>query len=274
MNFLHTYSPQPILLTVGGINIYWYGLFLVIGMLLGIALATANAKKHGISKELIVDYSFWLIIFGIMGARLYHIMIESRYYLESPLKIFKIWQGGLAIHGAIIAGFLVVWYLSRKKGIDFWKISSILAISLALGQAIGRWGNYFNQELFGRPTSLAWGIHINLANRPYQYFKEQFFHPTFLYESIGLLLIVGLLLFIDKRIRRTASGKYYTVVFAYLIGYSALRFFIEYLRIDTAPVIAGLRLPQIVSIIIAVLTILSWILIERKNKMNMPLEKK
>ncbi|MFH1822860.1 MAG: prolipoprotein diacylglyceryl transferase, partial [Patescibacteria group bacterium] len=153
-NFLHTFQPERILLNLGPFHIYWYGFFVVSGLLLGILVSLKLASYYKIEKNKIIDLIFWVILGGIIGARIYHIFLELPYYLNNPLDMIKIWQGGLAIHGAIIAGVLIIWYFSKKHNLNFWLISAILAPSLALAQAIGRWGNYFNQELFGLPTNL------------------------------------------------------------------------------------------------------------------------
>ncbi len=200
MSFLHTFHPQPILISFGPINIHWYGLLVVLGILAAIFTALKLAGYYNIKKEVIIDLSFYLVIFGIIGARLYDVLLELPYYLNHPLDIFKIWQGGLAIHGAIIAGIAVIWLFAKKRQLNFWLLAAIITPGLALAQAIGRWGNYFNQELFGAPTGLPWGIPIDLINRPIKYIGYEFFHPTFLYESIGNFVIFFILIAIHDRI--------------------------------------------------------------------------
>ncbi len=263
INFLHTFHPNPILISLGPINIYWYGFFIVLGTLTAIFITLKLADYYKIKKETIIDLAFWLIINGVIGARLYHILLELQYYLSNPLDVIKIWQGGLAIHGAILAGIIVIWRFSKKHQYNFWLLSSIIVPGLALAQAIGRWGNYFNQELFGKPTKLAWGIPIDLANRPIEYISNEFFHPAFLYESIGNLLIFFILISIHIWIIRKNKKKNYSYFLArqslgdggllltsYFLLYSILRFFIEFIRLDPTYVILGLRFPQIVSLLI------------------------
>jgi phosphatidylglycerol:prolipoprotein diacylglycerol transferase len=256
LSFLHTFQPQAILISYGHITIHWYGLFIVSGILAALAISFWLAKYYEVDPDLIFDLSFWLIIGGIAGARLYDIGLQLPYYYEHPGQILAIWKGGLAIHGSILAGLAIIWLFSKRHKIDFWRLSSLLVPGLVIGQAIGRWGNYFNQELFGLPTSLPWGIPIDLANRPWQYIGSSFFHPTFLYESLGCLAI-GLALIIwnvrsDKK-RADRKGFYVCSVSAYMILYSLLRFSLEFIRIDDAPVIAGLRWPQIASLILIIL---------------------
>ncbi len=272
--FLHTYHPQSILISLGPINIYWYGIFIVLATLAAIFVTLKLAGYYEIKKETIIDLAFWLIIFGIIGARIYHVLLELPYYSANPLDIFKIWQGGLAIHGAIIAGLITLWQLAKKysarsgsaSGGSFWQLAALVAPGLALAQAIGRWGNYFNQELFGLPTNLPWGIPIDNIYRPMQYLTYEYFHPTFLYESLGNLIIFIILiifhLYIIKKVtsyelpaspelkRGERVMSYKLLVISYLILYSILRISLEFLRIDATPMLWGLRFPQLASLII------------------------
>ena len=260
INWLHTNLPQPILADFGFIQIHYYGLLFVLGMILALLSAIYLAKKQKISAETIIDLVFWLIIFGLIGARLYDVGLEYKYYFFNHLiDIVKVWQGGLAIHGGIIAGLVVIYYFSKKRKINFWTLSALLVPGLALAQAIGRWGNYFNQEIYGQPTTLPWGIPIT-GNAGY-------YHPVFLYESLGnfiifLILILGHYFLFKKKIKAK------TIVFTYLILYSILRFSLEFIRLDFAPVIDGWRWPQIISIVIIVasLIILSYDFLNKKNK--------
>jgi phosphatidylglycerol:prolipoprotein diacylglycerol transferase len=255
-HFLHTYLPDPVLISFGPIKIYWYGLFIVTGILAAIFVVFKLAEKYDLKKDIIIDSIFWLIIGGVIGARLYHIGLELPFYLQNPLSIFKVWQGGLAIHGGLIAGVAITWLFAKKNKLNFWLLAAIYAPGLALAQAIGRWGNYFNQELFGQPTNLPWGIPIDTAHRLSEFYNAQFFHPTFLYESIGNVLIFTTLLafhvWIIGSIKRddTRVTGYQLLVIGYLLLYSVLRFFLEFIRIDTTVEIFGLRWPQIVSLLI------------------------
>lgn len=259
-NFLHTFKPQPILISLGPVNIYWYGLFLVLAILAALYVTSRLAKRENIPSQLVFDLAFWLIVWGIIGARIYDILLELPYYLQHPLQTLEIWRGGLAIHGAVIAGLIVVWQFSRQKKINFWRLTSLIVPGLVFGQAIGRWGNYFNQELFGKPTSQAWGIPINLINRPAEYAGYQYFQPTFLYESLGCLAIFLILILASayfRRIKKKLAAPEVWSVASYMILYSILRFSLEFIRIDYAPAALGLRWPQIISLII----IISFIII-------------
>ncbi|MEK7203334.1 MAG: prolipoprotein diacylglyceryl transferase [Patescibacteria group bacterium] len=271
INFFHTFHPTPILASFGCVVIHYYGLFIMLGFLAAMAVILVLAKHQRIKQELIIDLAFWLLIFGIVGARLYHVFLELPFYIEQPLNIFKIWNGGLAIHGVIIAGALVVYWFSKKHRLNFWQLTTITVIGLPLAQAIGRWGNYFNQELFGWPTNLPWGIPIDQINRPWQYLNYNYFHPAFLYESIGDLIIFAILivlyLFLFKkqqsslqetlpRLEKLTATNCNMCVISYAIMYSTLRFFMEFIRIDTTLMIFNLRFPQLISLLIFLMAII------------------
>jgi len=277
-NFLHNFIPQPEMLSFGIIKIYWYGFFIVLGFFVSLLILNFLVKKYQINKDDMLNLVFYLFVFGILGARVYDIILEWRYYINNPLSVFKIWEGGLAIHGAIISGVLVVWFFIKKNKIrglsnnsilDFFKVSSLVVCALSLGQAIGRWGNYFNQELFGRPTSLPWGIFISPENRPWRYLDQSFFHPTFLYESLGNLIIFIILFLFHYYIlekKKTNFLNSFLIVSLYLILYSVLRFSLEFIRIDFAPTILGWRFPQIISFVIILLVVVIFIILKKKNK--------
>lgn len=256
IGWLHAFHPQAILFSYGFINIHWYGLFFVIGLSAGFGLSCYLARRHGESPETIFDLAFWLIIFGLLGARLYDVALEWPYYAAHPTQILMIWRGGLAIHGGLIAGALALFIFIKKHHLDFWKLSSLLLPGLALAQAIGRFGNYFNQELFGRPTVRPWGIPIDLINRPEGYSAYQYFHPTFLYESLGCLFISLTLIALNlwiARGRETRRVFYVWTAALYMILYSVLRYLLEFIRIDTTPIVAGLRWPQLASLFLFLL---------------------
>ncbi len=264
LNFLHYFEPNSILFSLGPMVVYWYGFFVVLGLLLGIIITLKLAKLHKIEEEKILDMSFWLIIFSLLGARIYHVLLELPYYLSNPIQIPMIWNGGIAIHGALIAGVITIYYYSKKIGISFLKVTAIIAPGLALGQAVGRWGNYFNQELFGKPTDLPWGIPISSPHIPAEYLGNTYFHPTFFYESIGSLLIFLFLIFLNYLIIKKNKLRLEFIPFLYLMLYSILRFATEVIRIDKTPELLGLRLPQIVSLIIIILSILGLYLYNKR----------
>lgn len=269
INWLHTNIPNPVLIDFGLAQIHWYGLLFVIAVILAMATAVKLAEYYKFGKDLLLDLFFWLIIFGLLGARLYHIGLEYQYYLAQPIDMFKIWNGGLAIHGGIISGILVIYYFAKKHKINFWQLASIIVPGLSLAQGIGRWGNYFNQELYGKITDLPWSIPIIHSNLTLTYH-----HPAFLYESIGSFVIFGLLV-LDHGYwltDRKDAQKNIWLVIGYLIMYSILRFSIELLRIDTTPVVFGWRWPQLISIVV-ILACLIYIVYYWFNKRKTRLSK-
>ena len=223
-------------------------------VVIGFLLTAKLAKQRGFDNSSWHDVLFYSLIGGFIGARLYHVFLELPYYLSHPLQVLQVWQGGLAIHGGLIGGGLVLYYFSRKNKWSFLKVSDIMVIALILGQALGRWGNYFNQELFGLPTDRAWGIFIDTINRPVAFINFNYFHPTFLYEFMAnIVLFVSLL--VVYRYRHKVLGL---TTFVYLVGYSVIRFCLEFVRIDKTPELWGLRWPQWASIVIIFLVVIYW----------------
>jgi phosphatidylglycerol---prolipoprotein diacylglyceryl transferase len=250
VDFLHTFTPQRELISIANITIYWYGVFIVLGILAAVVVIFKLADRYQIKKDLVIDALYLLIISGLIGARIYHVLLEYGYYIENPIKIFSVWEGGLAIHGAIFAGLGALWVFAKKKNISFWIMAGIFAPGMALAQSIGRWGNYFNQELYGSPTDLPWGIPIEPANRLMSHYNSQYFHPTFLYESLGSLVIFAILIFLHYRNFKKESKKalFFLIAVTYIMLYSILRFLMEFIRIDEPAIFLGLKWPQIVSL--------------------------
>jgi phosphatidylglycerol---prolipoprotein diacylglyceryl transferase len=269
-NFFHAFLPSPLLVSFGPFHIYWYGLFVVLGILAALTVSLKLAKKFGLSSNKVFDLAFWMIIAGIVGARLYHVLLEWGYYSQDYWNILKVWQGGLAIHGGLIGGLLVLIYFCWKEKVNFWLMAAIFAPGIALGQAIGRWGNYFNQELFGKPTALPWGIPIDIMSRPVRFLSAEFFHPTFLYESLGDLAIFFILIFIIGKFIQKKWTNYKIIFLVYLIAYSALRFFVEFLRADTTAYVYGYRWPQIFSLLIVIVSIILMFFLKNKKRETPP----
>jgi phosphatidylglycerol:prolipoprotein diacylglycerol transferase len=264
---------------MGPITIYWYGLFMVIGISSALFITLHLAQYYKILKTTVFDLAFWLIIGGIIGARFYDVLLNTDYYIERPLDILKIYQGGLAIHGAILGGLLVLWLFVKKLArlnkenvaTTFWKFIALIVPGLALGQAIGRFGNYFNQELYGLPTNLPWGIPIDLINRDNDYISNIYFHPTFIYESFGNLLIFGFLIFLTIywNKKQTLNFKKYVIIsLSYFILYSILRFSLEFIKIDETPLFLSLRWPQFISLLIIIASALIYFITSSHEKNN------
>ena len=249
-------SPGPLLFQLGPFSLRWYGLLIAIAVLCGLALATRLGKERGIDSTLIADLLPLLVLAAVVGARIYYVSFEWRQYRFNWLDALAIWRGGIAIHGALIGGTLAVILYSRWRKIAFWNLLDVLLPSVALGQAIGRWGNFFNSEAFGLPTDLPWKLTIPFSNRPVEFLDQSTFHPTFLYESIWNLGVLLLLLWlfrkgIEGQIRLPAGA----LSCVYLMSYSCGRLWIEGLRIDplclmgTPPYCAGgLRMAQVISL--------------------------
>jgi phosphatidylglycerol:prolipoprotein diacylglycerol transferase len=217
-------------------------------LLIGVNLASYLAKRRGLNPDLIGDLSIWLVIAAIPCARLYYVAFEWKKYIDNPAEALAIWHGGIAIHGAIIGGLIAALLFARFKKVSFWQLADVVAPALILGQAIGRWGNFFNSEAFGRPTDLPWKLFIPLAQRPAGYTQFEYFHPTFLYESLWNLAVFALLMVLFHRgLKMMPPLKVGTVFFVYLIAYSLGRFWIEGLRTDSL-MLGPLRIAQIVSL--------------------------
>ncbi|MFA5358292.1 MAG: prolipoprotein diacylglyceryl transferase [Patescibacteria group bacterium] len=250
-------APNSILLQLGSLAIHWYGLLVVVGFVVGFLIMLFLFKKNNLSSDDAYDLFFYVIVFGIIGARLYYVFYAWQYYSQNLLDVFKIWHGGLAIHGAIIAAIITIYFYSKRKKWSPWMIADVIATCVPLSLAIGRWGNYFNQELFGKPTTLPWSIPIEPANRPEQYSNFTKFHPTFLYESILDLILFTVLFIWQKRRRREAGseGQDGIITLFFLIGYSVIRFFMEFLRTDYSPLIFGFRFAQVLSGVVFFVTL-------------------
>lgn len=241
IDWLYNYYPSPILIDFGLFRVYWYGLLMVLAIIVCLTLVIYLARIKNIIDPHLGDLFFYLIIFGLIGARLYHVVFYNpTYFFSQPLEILKVWQGGLAIHGAIIGGILTVVYYAKKYQLNLLIYLDLLAVVLPLGQAIGRWGNYFNQELFGPPCDYQWCIPIKIDNRPNGFTDFSRFQPAFLYEFfLNLLLFLVLIVFF--RSKKWSPGE---AAIYYLIGYSIIRFFLEFVRIDTVQLYLGFKLVQ------------------------------
>jgi prolipoprotein diacylglyceryl transferase len=235
-------SPTVNDFTLGAVVIHFYALFIILGIVLAILVSALRLKSRGGSAGIAVDIAIWAVPFGIIGGRLFHVATHLNDYFgagKNPVEILYVWNGGLAIYGAIILGAVGAWIGARQSGIRFSAYADALAPGLLLAQGIGRWGNYFNQELFGTPTTAPWGLEISTLNPawPVGLPEGTLMQPTFLYESIWNILGVVALLLIERKLR-LQWGKVFAV---YLIIYSLGRSWIEPLRLDPANIFLGIR---------------------------------
>lgn len=254
-------SPSQILCSIGGLNIYNYGVVLALAIATGVIVSDWIGQKwFELKKDTIVDLAPYLIIFGILGARLYYCLLDFDFYLRFPTEILAIRHGGISIHGAILGGFIGLIIYAKRHKTSVSKLCDVSSIGLVLAQAIGRWGNFFNSEAYGKPTLLPWKLYIAEPYRKIPYLNCEFFHPTFLYESILDLVIFAILVYIAKN---KISKKNGNIALIYLILYSAARIFVESLRIDSVNYIFGIPVAIIVSVSII---IISTIVLIKNNK--------
>lgn len=248
---------------LGPISIYWYGIIIASGVLIGLILANREGKRLGLPKDTFTDLLVWAVPFSLIGARTYYVIFQWDVYKHQPEKIIAIWEGGIAIHGALIGAVLTAIVFARMKGISFWKLADIAAPSVLLGQAIGRWGNFMNQEAHGGPVTREFleGLLLPDVIINQMYIDGVYYHPTFLYESLWSFIGVILLLVL----RRKAPLRRGEVFLTYIIWYSIGRFFIEDLRTDSLMLADTIRIAQVVSVAAIVFSIV-LIIVRRKRK--------
>lgn len=262
-------SPvNEILISFWGVDIYYYGVFMSLAIIVGVISACAIAKKfyEEIAIDDILDLSFYLILGAILGARIYYVLASFDYYSTHLWESIMFTNGGLSIHGGILGGIIAGGLWSKFHQKPFFKFADIISYGLILGQAIGRLGNYFNSEAFGAPCDLPWKLFIPISKRPMEFLGVEYFHPTFLYEIIWNLLVFSILFFVLRKIFQNKDGA---VFFSYLILYSLGRIIIESIRIDSVLNIFGVPLAIIVSILCILAGVLGLIYVYAKfNKAN------
>ena len=239
------HSPGAIAFQVGPLVIRWYGILMALSIVVGLWLGHRQARREGLPADDIITIGQWSILAGLLGARLYEVAFNWDYYGQFPRKILAVWEGGLAIHGGLIVGPLVGIWLAKHWKVPILRGLDVTGPSFAIGQAIGRWGNFFNEEAFGMPTNLPWKLYISPPHRPPGFTQYEYFHPTFLYESLWdlavFLVLVGLL-------RSRLKGRPGALFFAYVGLYSIGRFAIEALRLDSFW-LGSVRVPQLASLL-------------------------
>jgi phosphatidylglycerol:prolipoprotein diacylglycerol transferase len=258
-------SPGPEILRIGDFGLRWYSLLIASGLLFGTLLAQRLGKRRGIDPETVGDLAVWLALGALPGARLYYVLFAWQQYAARPWTsvggvpiptAIAVWEGGIAIHGAILGGILALWGFCRRRQQAMADLADVVAPALVLGQAIGRWGNFFNSEAFGAPTDLPWKLYIPPLRRPPEFAEFDYFHPTFLYESLWNLGTLGLLLWAFYQPWGQKSGR---IAALYCLVYSSGRLWIEGLRTDSL-MLGPLRIAQVVSLgaIAGALLYLGW----------------
>lgn len=227
------FFDDPTAISVGPFTVQWYALFIMTGAMLGAFLAGKLATFRGLRGDAIFDVAVVAIISGVIGARLYFVMLEWEYFGQNPLQIFNLPRGGLSIHGAIIFGAAAVIIMAWRLKDPILSWLDVVAPAVALGQAVGRWGNYANQEAFGTPTDYPWGIEISPENRPAEYAEFTHFHPTFFYESVLNLLNAALLTYLIVRFSGRSWMRAGDILAVYLISYGVIRWPLEWIRTDS-----------------------------------------
>ncbi len=257
---------DPVLFEIFGFEIRWYSVLILLAVIIAYFLILNESKRFQISKEFIFNLMFWVLIFGILGARLYYVVFNFNYYKSNPIEILKIWNGGLAIHGGMLFGLITIIIYCKKYHIRIKKMLDIMAPALIIGQAIGRWGNFFNQEAYGKVV--AYKTLVNMKIIP-QFVIDNMsingvYHlPMFYFESLGCLLGFIILLII----RRRKYTKISQVFASYLVIYGLIRFFIEFFRTD-ALMLGSIRIAQVVSVIMFLGGIILFITANRGLKLD------
>ncbi|MBG9444549.1 prolipoprotein diacylglyceryl transferase [Cytobacillus firmus] len=243
---------DPIAISLGPIQVHWYGLIIGLGIALALIIAMREGERRGLPKDIFADLMLWAIPIAIISARIYYVIFQWDFYSQNPGEIIKIWNGGIAIHGALIGSVITAYVFAKKKQISFWKLADIAAPSIILGQAIGRWGNFMNQEAHGREVSRAFleNMHLPEFIINQMYINGAYYHPTFLYESIWN--IIGFIILILLRRANLRRGELFL---SYVIWYSIGRFFVEGLRTDSLMLTENLRIAQTISIVLIIVAL-------------------
>jgi prolipoprotein diacylglyceryl transferase len=239
-------SPGHDSIDIGPLHLRAYGLIIAVGVYVAVRWARTRWVARGGRAADITDLAVWCVPAGLVGARLYHVATDWELFRGHWFDVVKIWQGGLGVWGGVAGGAIAGVIVARRRGLNLPVLFDVAAPVIPLAQAIGRFGNWFNQELFGRPTDLPWALRIDPSHRPADYVEHPTFHPTFLYESLWNLTVVGIVLLVERRLRLRTGRLFAVYVAAYTFG----RFWIEMLRIDPANRIAGLRVNDWVSVLL------------------------
>ncbi|VEI12389.1 prolipoprotein diacylglyceryl transferase [Trueperella bialowiezensis] len=260
--YLSIPSPSINSISLGPLEIRFYALFIVAGIIVAWWIADRRYVRRGGPEEVSIDVAVWMVLFGIVGARIYHVITTPDPYFGpngDPLKALRIWEGGLGIWGGVALGALGGFIALHRRGLRFAPFADAAVPGVLVAQGIGRFGNYFNQELFGKPTDLPWALEIDDSRIPPGFAPGTTFHPTFLYEALWVFAMAGLLIWLERRFRFRGGQT----ALMYIILYTAGRVWIENLRIDEAQIIAGLRLNVWTSIIVLVCAVIAFVALSR-----------
>lgn len=255
---------NPVFLEFGPFTIYWYGVLIGLGVLFGYFLASREAVRRGMPKDTFADLLLFAIPIAIISARIYYVIFRWEQFADNPVDVFKIWEGGIAIHGALIGAVLTGYWFAKRHNLSFWQLTDVAAPSLLLGQAIGRWGNFMNQEVYGGEVTREFleGLYLPEFIINQMYIGGTYYHPAFLYESIWN--IIGVVLLLSLRRVNLKQGE---IFFTYVIWYSVGRFFIEGIRLDYL-LVGGLKTAQILSVILVIGAVA--MMIYRRQKPDTP----
>jgi prolipoprotein diacylglyceryl transferase len=254
-------SPSDNHITIGPLELRAYGLAIALGVLAAVWIARRRWAARGGDPDDISRLALWAVGAGLVGARLYHVLTDLDRFEGRWWHVFAIWEGGLGIPGGLIAGVLAGAYVAHRRGLPVAELLDVVAPALPVAQAIGRLGNWFNQELFGRPTDLPWGLEIDPSHRPAGYAGVTTFHPTFLYEALWNLALAGLLVWWERRHPGARPGRLFAL---YVAGYAAGRAWIESLRIDPAAHLLGVRWNVWMSLI-ALVGAVAWLVVDARR---------
>ncbi|WP_313893005.1 prolipoprotein diacylglyceryl transferase [Psychrobacillus sp.] len=243
---------DPVAFSLGSLEVRWYGIIIALGIVLAFIVAQREMVKRGFHQDYLTDLLIWAVPLAIVGARIYYVIFKWDFYSQHPEKIIQVWNGGIAIHGALIASFLTAYFFTKKRNSSFWKVTDIVAPSILIGQTVGRWGNFMNQEAHGGEVTRTFLENLKLPEWiiNQMYIEGSYYHPTFLYESIWNL--IGVIILILLRKVNLLRGEMFLF---YLTWYSVGRFFIEGMRTDSLYLIGDLRTAQVVSLVTIVIAI-------------------
>jgi prolipoprotein diacylglyceryl transferase len=261
-------SPSGNSINIGPLELRAYGLAIGVGVVVAVTVAQRRWAARGGDPAEVSWLVTWSVIGGLVGARMYHVLTDYHRFQGRWLDVLKVWEGGLGIPGGLLAGVVTGVILARRRGLPAAQLLDVVAPAIPIAQAIGRLGNWFNQELFGRPTDLPWGLRIDSPHRPHGYEQYATFHPTFLYEALWNLALAGLLVLYERRRPDGRPGRLFAL---YVLGYGLGRLWVEALRIDDATRIAGVRVNIWVSLVAVGAAVASLAVLRRRERRGQPL---